>query len=261
MATGLVAEQELGTIGTPQITSDGIPTYWIPRDESRREAVRLLRSEIPQPYRTLYDLTAIDERGRKTPRRASLLAEFSVVYHLLSYERNDFIRLKVALNEDGPSIPSISSIYPNANWYEREAWDMFGIAFDGHPHLSRILMPRTWQGHPLRKDHPARATEMGPFQLPDDKAGCRTGSASIPSRGVGHEPGPRWIGFHFFERRPAASRALTASCASFSNWMGRRFWTPFPTSVSIIAARRRWASARPGTPTFLTPIAWIISAG
>jgi NADH-quinone oxidoreductase subunit C/D len=167
MAGGLVAEQELGTIGTPQITRDGIPTYWIPRD-TLQETVRFLRSEVSRPYRTLYDLTAIDERGR-THRNGQPASEFSVVYHLLSYERNDFVRLKVALNQDNLSVPSITNLYPNANWYEREVWDMFGITFDGHPHLSRILMPRTWQGHPLRKDHPARATEMGPFQLPDDK--------------------------------------------------------------------------------------------
>jgi NADH-quinone oxidoreductase subunit C/D len=167
MAAGLVAEQELGIIGTPQTTRDGIQTYWIPRD-SLEQTVRTLRSEISQPYRTLYDLTAIDERGR-THRNGEPASEFTVVYHLLSYERNDFLRLKVALNGDAPSVPSIAGVYPNANWYEREVWDMFGIVFDGHPHLSRILMPRTWQGHPLRKDHPARATEMGPFQLPDEK--------------------------------------------------------------------------------------------
>jgi NADH-quinone oxidoreductase subunit C/D len=166
-ATGLVADQEFSTLGAPQFTRDGISTYWI-LPEKLQETVRFLRSEVPQPYRTLYDLTAIDERGRKH-RDGQPPSEFSVVYHLLSYQRNDFIRLKVALAEDALSIPSISNLYPNANWYEREVWDMFGITFDGHPHLSRILMPRTWQGHPLRKDHPARATEMGPFELPDSK--------------------------------------------------------------------------------------------
>jgi NADH-quinone oxidoreductase subunit C/D len=165
--TGLVEKQELGTIGTQQIASDGIPTYWVSR-ENLEETLRSLQSQVPQPYRTLYDLTAIDERCRKN-RSGQPPSDFSLVYHLLSYERNEFVRLKVALDQNDLTVPSITRIFPNANWYEREVWDMFGITFAGHPHLSRILMPRTWQGHPLRKDHPARATEMGPFQLPDEK--------------------------------------------------------------------------------------------
>jgi NADH-quinone oxidoreductase subunit C/D len=79
------------------------------------------------------------------------------------------MRVKVPLKGEYPSLRSISEIYRNANWYEREVWDMFGITFEGHPHLERILMPRTWEGHPLRKEHPARATEMGQFRLPDAK--------------------------------------------------------------------------------------------
>src|SRR5262249_2741333 len=94
---------------------------------------------------------------------------FTVVYTLLSFERNEYLRLKVALSERRLAAPSITSIWPSANWYEREVWDMFGIVFEGHPHLRRILMPESWVGHPLRKDHPARATEMGPYQLSPER--------------------------------------------------------------------------------------------
>ncbi|HZP89113.1 MAG TPA: NADH-quinone oxidoreductase subunit C/D, partial [Burkholderiales bacterium] len=96
-------------------------------------------------------------------------SRFTLVYHLTSFERNADLRIKVALPSESPSVPSIVSLWPAANWYEREAWDMFGVRFNGHPHLTRILMPPTWQGHPLRKEHPARATEMGQYQLPEEK--------------------------------------------------------------------------------------------
>ena len=171
MGTALVADQELQQDflpgATPQASSDGIPTFWLSRTEIHN-AVRRLRHVIAQPFRMLYDLTAIDERGRKY-RNGQPSSDFTVVYHLFSYERNAYIRLKVPLSLDSLSLPSIADICPVANWYEREVWDMFGIVFEGHPHLSRILMPRSWVGHPLRKDHPARATEMGPFRLPDEK--------------------------------------------------------------------------------------------
>ena len=152
---------------TPQSTCDGIPTVWVPKGHVR-SLLRYLKSEIDRPYRMLYDVCAIDERAR-SHRQDQPQGEFTVVYHLLSHARNADVRLKVALNGAYPSIDSIVDIWPAANWYEREVWDMFGITCEGHPNLRRILMPPTWTGHPLRKDHPARATEMGPFQLPDEK--------------------------------------------------------------------------------------------
>jgi len=160
-------QQELGTTSTPEATRDGIPTFWVSAD-AIHEAVRQLRHVIPQRFKMLYDLTAIDERARRN-RNGFPSADFTVVYHLFSYDRNAYVRLKVPLSGDRPSLPSIVDICPAANWYERAVWDMFGIVFEGHPHLNRILMPRSWVGHPLRKDHPARATEMGQFQLPDEK--------------------------------------------------------------------------------------------
>lgn len=150
-----------------QETRDGIPTLWVGADRIR-DVLRFLKSSVPQPFSMLHDLTAIDERSRRH-RQGQPESDFTVVYHLLSLERSKNIRLKVPLLGEYPSLPSASSVWENANWYEREVWDMFGITFDGHPHLQRILMPRTWEGHPLRKEHPARATEMGKFTLPPEK--------------------------------------------------------------------------------------------
>ncbi len=150
-----------------QATFDGIPTLWVGRDQIH-SMVAYLKTEVDRPYRLLYDLTAIDERTR-VHREGQPASDFTVVYHLLSFERNTDIRLKVALEESSLKVPTITDVWTCADWLERDVWDMFGIVFDGHPNLRRILLPTTWKGHPLRKDHPARATEMGPFQLPDEK--------------------------------------------------------------------------------------------
>lgn len=152
---------------TKQATRDDVTTLWMPV-EKVVEVLKYLKSGIPKPFLLLYDLTAIDERSRKKDPGYPDSA-FTLVYHLLSFGRNSFIRLKVALRDEYPSMPSVTSLWPNADWYECEAFDMFGIRFEGHPNLRRILMPLTWEGHPLRKEHPARATEMGPFRLFDEK--------------------------------------------------------------------------------------------
>jgi NADH-quinone oxidoreductase subunit C/D len=160
-------EKFIDTQFTPQITKDGIPTLWTPQDRAG-DILRYLKEDVVKPYRMLYDLAAIDERVRIN-RQDQPEGDFTVVYHLLSFDRNEDIRIKVALKGETPSIKSVTDIWPAANWYEREVWDMFGLTFEGHPHLSRILMPPTCVGHPLRKEHPARATEMEPFCLPDEK--------------------------------------------------------------------------------------------
>ncbi len=152
---------------TTQETMDEVPTFWTPRSKVT-DILRHLKSEVLGPYPMLYDLLGIDERLHKS-RDGLPPCDFSVVYHLLSFERNQDIRIKVPLQGEYPSTPTVTHIWPNANWYEREVWDMFGIVFDGHPNLRRILMPTTWKGHPLRKEHPARATEVERFQLTDER--------------------------------------------------------------------------------------------
>jgi len=146
---------------------DGIPTFWAHREQVH-SILTFLKERTPSPYKMLYDLTAIDERTR-TRRRNEPEGDFTVVYHLFSFERNEYLRVKTALDGNALSLDTITDLWPAANWYEREVWDMFGITFSGHPHLTRILMPATWEGHPLRKEHPARATEMGEFRLADTK--------------------------------------------------------------------------------------------
>jgi len=150
-------------IQAEQDTADGIPTLWVHQDHLKI-ILRYLKNEVPQPYKMLYDLCGIDER-RRNYRAGQPASDFTVVYHLTSLERNEDIRLKIALKGENPSATSISDIWPCANWYEREVYDMFGITFTGHPNLRRILMPRSWKGHPLRKEHHTRATDIEPFEL------------------------------------------------------------------------------------------------
>ncbi|BBG59290.1 NADH-quinone oxidoreductase subunit C/D [Providencia rustigianii] len=149
-----------------QATRTGMPVIWV-RREQLLEVVDFLK-KLPKPYVMLFDLHGVDERQR-IHRQGLPEADFSVFYHLISIDRNRDIMLKVALNENDLNVPSIVSLFPNANWHEREVWDMFGITFQGHPNLRRLLMSPNWEGHPLRKDYPARATEFDPFVLTKQK--------------------------------------------------------------------------------------------
>ncbi len=97
-------------------------------------------------YNFFDDMTAVDWYPA-SPR-------FQLSYHLLSHSDKERIRLRVLLDEADPSVESITSLWPAANFYEREVFDLFGIRFEGHPNLRRILLPDDWKGHPLRKDYP-----------------------------------------------------------------------------------------------------------
>ena len=103
-----------------------------------------LRDQPDLSFGFLSSLTATDHPGRD-PR-------FWVAYELRSIEHAHRMRVKVGLAGDDPRLPSITALFPTANWHEREVWDLFGLVFDGHPDLDRILLPDDWEGHPLRKD-------------------------------------------------------------------------------------------------------------
>lgn len=111
------------------------------------EVCRFLKSDPGLSFDFLSDLCGVDYMGRE-PR-------FEVVYHLFSIDRHHRIRLKAMVGEGG-KIPSVVGIWSTADWHEREAFDMYGIVFEGHPNLTRILMPEDWDGHPLRKDYPLK---------------------------------------------------------------------------------------------------------
>jgi NADH-quinone oxidoreductase subunit C len=120
-------------------------TIWIQR-AFIRDACALLREDAELSFNYLSDLTCVDWYPNE-PR-------FEVVYHLFSLANKKHQRLKVRLEGGDPRIESITAQFPNANYYEREVFDLFGIHFEGHPYLRRIMMPEEWEGHPLRKDYP-----------------------------------------------------------------------------------------------------------
>jgi NADH-quinone oxidoreductase subunit C len=111
-----------------------------------REACALLRDDAECALNFLSDVTCVDWYPAE-PR-------FEVVYHLLSISKKERVRLKVRLDSSSPAVESITSVWPGANYFEREVFDLFGVRFTGHPYLRRLLMPEDWEGHPLRKDYP-----------------------------------------------------------------------------------------------------------
>ena len=126
--------------------------------ETLAEIARFLKSNPEFDMNILMDLTAVDGLGMKWSPR------FEMVYHFYSLAKNHRLRVKVRVDEKDAVMPTVTHLWPAADWFEREVWDMFGIRFDGHPNLKRILMYEEFTGHPLRKDYPVNKRQplIGP---------------------------------------------------------------------------------------------------
>jgi NADH-quinone oxidoreductase subunit C len=122
-------------------------TIYVPRDDVAVVA-RALATRTELSFNFLAELTAADHWPRE-PR-------FEVVYVLVSIAHRHRLRMKVRLSGDDAHLPTVSGVWPAANWLEREVWDLFGLVFDGHPDPRRLLMPEDWEGSPLRKDYPVQ---------------------------------------------------------------------------------------------------------
>jgi len=122
------------------------------------ELFKFLRDDPELDFKFLMDLTAVDYLNRKDNR-------FEVVYHFYSLKHNHRLRVKVPVSEDDCTIDSVSSLWKTANWYEREVWDLYGIKFNSHPDMRRILLYEEFKGHPLRKDYPINKRQplIGPL--------------------------------------------------------------------------------------------------
>lgn len=118
------------------------------RRESFAQITAFIKENPEFDMNVLMDLTAVDGLGMKWKPR------FEVVYHFYSTAKNHRLRMKVRVEEKDAAVPTLVPLWPIADWFEREVWDMFGIRFDGHPDLKRILMYEAFAGHPLRKDYP-----------------------------------------------------------------------------------------------------------
>jgi NADH-quinone oxidoreductase subunit C len=134
--------------------------YWVVLKRDRlKDVCRFLKEDTDLKMDYLIDVTAVDYSPRE-PR-------FEVVYQLHSIKHNHRVRLKVPVDEEDPSVPTVSGVWRTANWHERETYDLLGINFEGHPDLRRILMPEDWEGHPLRKDYPIEGPEWTFKPWPD----------------------------------------------------------------------------------------------
>src|SRR4029450_10554992 len=193
-------------------------TYFVAR-EHLLPLVQALRDDEALRFELLSSLSGVDYLDSGGPVPTPERPRLHVVYHLTSMTYRRRIRLEVAVTVEDPHVPSLTGIYPTADWHERETWDMFGIVFDGHPGLTRILMPDDWDGHPQRKDYPLggipveyKGAEIPP---PDQRRAYRR---RLTTQAPGKRPRAR------SSRSPAATGTRSSTTpvpksASWSTWV------------------------------------------
>ncbi|MBI5050361.1 MAG: NADH-quinone oxidoreductase subunit C [Nitrospirae bacterium] len=156
------------------------------KKERIHEIMKYLYDTAEFCFDYLQDLCGVDYLDKKEKR-------FEIVYHLYSFRHRHMIRIKAEVPEDDMFIDSVVCIWTGANWHEREAYDMYGIVFKGHPDLRRILMPEDWEGFPLRKDYPLRGPEgwewkgikeIEELHTNDDERGIKTGFKGSRDQGI-----------------------------------------------------------------------------
>jgi NADH-quinone oxidoreductase subunit B/C/D len=184
-----------------------------------KEVLTYLKTAAQPRFLRMEDLTAVDETARRDREEVKgteaypagfdeihrherqAHPDFTLVYHLLAYDTASRLRLKVPLVGRDPVAATITDIWPAAAWYECEVYDMFGIRFEGHPNLRRLIMPHDWEGHPLRKSHPGRATQMPPYTRSDAERHQPLDAALLAKQRPGEEEillnyGPHHYGTH-----------------------------------------------------------------
>ncbi len=206
---------------TPE-TSDLLTFHVV--ENRLKDVLKFLKTEATPKYLRLDDLTAVDESARRDRHSLTyydgtvakeigqidasarpdkgVYPDFTLVYHLLSFDPPKRLRLKVGLKGEDPITKTVTDVWPSANWYERETYEMFGIRFEGHPNLQRLILPHDWEGYPLRKSYPGRATEMAPYTYTSALKHQPLDAGSFVKRREGDQEllvlnlGPQHIGTH-----------------------------------------------------------------